>query len=68
MQCFDGKHERALHQTMNDQSMLIRIDVGNPGMAALEVQARRCDYAVEQMQWSASGSSTLSHWIGWGRD
>ena len=68
MQCFDRKHERAPHQTVNDQSMPIRIDVGNPGMAALEVQAGRGDDAVEQMQWSASGSHPLSRWIGWRRD
>ena len=66
MQCFYRKYEWTLHQTVNDQSMLIRIDVGNPGMAALEVQSRWCDYAVQQMQGSASRSYPLKlmDWVG----
>ena len=40
-QRLEREHERPLHQAMDDQPVLIGIDVGNAGVAALEVQPGR---------------------------
>jgi hypothetical protein len=44
------KDQRALDQTMDHQSVLIRIDVRPPRMIALEEQAVRRDDAVQVLQ------------------
>ena len=37
MQRLEREHERTSYQPVNDEPVLVGIDVGNAGMAALEV-------------------------------
>ena len=51
LQRIDRKRQRPLHHAVNEQFMPRRIDVGNSVVVALEVQSRRGDRSLEQLQW-----------------
>ena len=48
-QRLEREHQRPLHQAVDHQAVLVGIDVGRAGMAALEMQPARRDHAVEQL-------------------
>jgi hypothetical protein len=58
MQRLKREYERSPHQPVDDKPVLVGIDVGNAGMAALEVQAAGRDNPLEQVQRRARRSDT----------
>ena len=64
MQRLEREHKRAPDQPMDDEPVLVGIDVGDAGMAALEVQAAGRDHPVEQVQRRARRADTRQWRIG----
>src|SRR5262249_43103046 len=63
-QRFEREQQRALHQSVDQQAVLIGINIGGAGMAALEVQPIRRDHAVEQLQRRPHRADTHGRRIG----
>ncbi len=64
MQRLEREHKRAADQPVDDEPVLVGIDVGDAGMAALEMQAAGRDDPVEQVQRRARRADARQPWIG----
>ena len=63
-QRLEREHQRPFHQAVDQQPVLVGIDIGRAGMAAVEMQAVRRDRPVEQLKRGARGADPLGRRIG----